>query len=77
MAETGQQREVDVARDARLTPPLHCDSADEARTPTALVAKGLKIAGRLENRNHRRSFAKWRCISTNPVDSSGGWVRAA
>ena len=77
VAKAGEQRQVDVARDARLAPSLHRNPANETRSPAVLIAETLKFDGRLKNGDHRRSFAKWRCISTNPDDWSGGWVRAA
>src|SRR5262249_47180072 len=74
IAETSQQSKIDVPRHSRLAPSLNRESANKTESPTLGLAEVLDLlrCGKEVNEDHRRSLAKWRCISTNPEDSPGG-----
>lgn len=57
-AESGQHGEIDVQRDARFAPSLHRKPADEAGAPALTAAENLQLPGRLEEIDHRGSFAE-------------------
>src|ERR1035441_3276704 len=71
------QREIHILREAWFAPSLHGNSADEAGTPTSVIAETLQLQSGLENIDHRRSFANHACISTMPEEGRGGMVRTA
>src|SRR3974377_548450 len=75
--KTGEQRDIDITSHSRLAPPLNGNSTYEAGVPSARVTEILQLESRLEDRDHLRSLARWRCISTNPEDSPGGSIRGA
>jgi hypothetical protein len=77
IAKSGQHREIDVQRDARLAPSLYRQAADEERAPALSVTENLQLPGRLEKIDHRGIFANHSCIWTNPDEGLSGEVRKA
>lgn len=76
-AKSGQYREIDVQRYARLAPSLHRQATDEAGAPALFVAENLQLLSGLEEIDHRGNFANQSCISTNPDEGLSGEVRNA
>ena len=48
-AESGQHHEVDIHRQARLTPALNCEAADETELPLLRLAHLLQRSSGLSN----------------------------
>ena len=53
-AEAGQESEVDVERESRLTPSLNGNAADDAKAPPRGATDGLELDRRREDGVHGR-----------------------
>jgi hypothetical protein len=51
-AESGQQGRIDIHGFARLTPALHSESANKARTPALRLTQRLQVSGCFDDFNH-------------------------
>ena len=79
LSETGQQREINITRQPRLSPLLNRQAAYKAKPPVPILNDSLNFNGDINQVDHRlhRSRMKTACWSTSPELDRGGSVLTA